>query len=1118
MKNFRDYYGRYLLRFLSKKTIRVMKLTFLLSILTISHLWATETYSQITKLTLKLEDVRISDALKEIENQSEFFFLYSPKLIDVERKVNIEAEKEPINDILNDLFDAKVKFVVYDRQIILTPSDVTALPEALQQQKIFGTITGKDGTPLAGVNVVVTGTTQGAISDVGGRYSIDVPKGAKSLTFSFIGMEPQEINIGTLSQINVTMAVSAIGLEEVVVVGYGIQKKVNLTGSVASVSTKELENRPLTEASQALSGLVSGVTVTQGSGRPGNDFASIKIRGLGTFSGAGNEPLVLVDGLASSIDNVDPNNIKSISVLKDAASAAIYGNRAANGVILIETKRGQKGVLQVSYNSYIGWQKVTELPDFLGSSEYAKYRNEAGVNEGGLQYYTDAQIALFKSGSDPDNYPNVPHLKNLLTSGSGFQTNHNLNFMGGDEKNSYLFSMGYLRQDGIVTKNDYTKYNFLLNIDSKIKDNLTLKVNLSANDGTTNEPRHSMGDITSLIAFAVREPSVYAGKKSDGTYGHQDAYGQEKWLAGESFTQNNNKMFLGGIDLSWEIIRGLTLSGKAGYNYSINKYKYFTAEETFDPIYTVGPNKLEVGSADGSLITLQSLVNYAKKINRHSFNVLAGISQETSKNNYSTDSRQYFPNNLLYELNAGAASTMFNSGTGDALGLRSFFGRLNYSFNEKYLIEANARYDGTSRFPKNSRWGLFPSFSAGWRISEESFIKDNLNWIDNLKVRASWGKLGNQNVGNYPYQSFVTLGRDYSFGGIVNSGAQTTVLANKEITWESTQITDIGFDLAVLKGKLNMVVDYFDKTTSGILYKIFVSGMLGMTPSESNAGGVRNTGFEFLLNYQTSIGNVNIGIAPNFSYTKNRVTELASGVQKDIGSNLFVGEPLQSIYGYVADGLFVDANDVATYPTQPYSAEPGFVRYKDISGPDGVPDGKVDATYDRKVIGSTLPKYSFGATITADYKGFDFSLLLHGLGGFEKQMTSYEAFAFYNDGQIQQWQVDNRWTTENPDRNAKYIKLTNLASSNGSLLTSTYWNRNASFLRVKNLQIGYTLPKSIVQKLKIDNLRVFLSGQNLFTFNHFYKGWDPEMVQDNDFSPKFYPITSVYTMGVNVKF
>ena len=1102
------------------KYFLIMRLTWVM-ILILSLPTSASVWSQT--MSVKLKNSTLQELFQRIEKSSNYRFFYNNDDVDVNQRISVDVEEETVGTILEKAFNGlPYSFKELENKLILVEKRDDKLnyyvSDGQQQRKVSGKVTDSSGATLPGVSVVVKGTTTGVITDNNGNFLISNTPDNAILQFSFVGMKGQEIVVGRKTTINVTLVEETVGIEEVVAVGYGTQKKVNLTGSVASVSTKGLENRPITQASQALAGLASGVTVTQGSGRPGDDAASIKIRGLGTFSGAGNEPLVLVDGLASSIDNVDPNNIKSISVLKDAASASIYGSRAANGVILIETKRGQKGVLQVSYNNYVGWQKVTKLPDFLESWEYAKYRNEAGVNDGGVRYYTDAEIALFKSGSNPDNYPNVPHLKNLLTSGSGFQTNHNLNFMGGDEKNSYLFSMGYLRQNGIVTENDYNKYNFLLNFDSKIKDNLILKVNLSGYDATSEEPRQSFGDVTSLIAFAVREPSVYAGKKSDGTYGHQDAFGPEKWLDGDSFTERKNKMFFGGIDLSWEIFKGLTLSGKVGYNYSINKYKNFTAEETFDPTYIVGPNKLEVGSTDGSLVTLQSLVQYAKQINRHSFNVLAGFSQESSKNNFATDSRQNFPNNLLYELNAGASGTMFNSGSSSEWALRSYFGRLNYSFNEKYLFEANARYDGTSRFPKEGRWGLFPSFSAGWRVSKESFIKDNLNWIDNLKLRASWGKLGNQNIGNYPYQSFVTLGKDYSFGGIVNSGAQTTTLANKEITWESTQITDIGLDLAVLKGKLNMVIDYFDKTTSGILYNIFVSGTLGITPSESNAGGVRNTGFEVLLNYQTSIGNVNIGIVPNFSYTKNRVTEIASGVKQDIGSNLFVGESLQSIYGYIADGLFVDANDVANYPTQPYSAEPGYVRYKDISGPNGVPDGKVDATYDRTVIGSSLPKYSYGATITADYKGFDFSLLLQGLGGFEKQMTSYEAWAFYNDGQIQRWQVDNRWTTENPDRNAKYIKLTNLAASNGSLLTSTFWNRNASFLRVKNLQVGYTIPKRIIQKLKINNLRVFFSGQNLFTYNHFYEGWDPEMVQDNDFAPKFYPITSVYSFGVNVKF
>lgn len=1097
-------------------TMRLIVFLFFVSLIHVSA----SVYSQKTRLSIKVKDATLQQAFNAIQEQSEFDFFYKNEQIPADTRVTVDYENEKIEVILNNILDGTgLSYHVLDKDIVIS-TERTSNNENTQQQKkvVTGKVTDVNGASLPGVSVVVKGTTIGVVTDKDGSYRLSLPTDAKMLEFSFMGMEPQKISIGALTHINVTMAESVFGLGEVVAVAYGTQKKVNLTGSIASISSKELENRPITQTSQALAGLVSGITVIQGSSQPGNDAASVKIRGLGTFSGAGNAPLVLVDGLASSVDNVDPNNIKSISVLKDAASSSIYGSRAANGVILIETIRGQKGVHQVNYNSYVGWQQVTKLPDFLGSSGYATYRNEAAKNEGGLPYYTDAQIALFKSGSDPDNYPNVPHLKNLLTSGSGFQTNHNLSFMGGDEKNSYFFSTDYLSQDGIVAKNGYKKYNFLLNFDSKIKDNLTLKVNLSAYDATSEEPRHSFGDVTSLIAFAVREPSVYAGKKSDGTYGHQDAYGPEKWLDGESFTNKGNKMFSGGIDLSWEIFKGLTLSGKAGYNYSANKYKNFTAKETFDPTYVVGPNKLEVGSGDGSLVTLQSLVNYSKKIDRNSFNFLAGFSQETSKNNWGTDSRQNFPNNRLYELNAGASSTMFNSGSANEWALRSIFGRLNYSFNDKYLFEANARYDGTSRFPKEGRWGLFPSFSAGWRISEESFIKENLKWIDNLKLRASWGKLGNQNVGNYPYQSFVTLGKDYSFGGMVNSGSQNSVLANREITWESTQITDIGLDLTLWKGKLNMVVDYFDKTTSGILYSIAVSSVLGMTPSESNAGSVNNTGYEILLNYQTKIGKVNIGIIPNFSYTKNRVTKLASGLQQDIGSNLFVGKSLQSIYGYVADGLFVDAKDVASYPTQPYSAQPGFVRYKDISGPKGVPDGKVDATYDKSVIGSTLPKYSYGATFTADYKGFDFSLLLQGLGGFEKQMTSYEAFAYYNDGQIQQWQVDNRWTIENPDRNAKYIKLTNLSSSNGSLQTSTFWNRNAGFLRAKNVQLGYSFPKSIIQKLKIDKLRIYANAQNLFTIDKFYQGWDPEMSQDNDFAPKFYPITSIISFGLNVKF
>lgn len=994
----------------------------------------------------------------------------------------------------------------------------TFTPDVLQEIVVTGKVTDAKNEPLVGVTIKVRGTSIGVASDVDGKFSIKVPDANAVLVFSYLGFNSMEKKAGEASVTHVVMQPSDQSLEEVVVVGYGTQKKVNLTGSVSTVSAKEIENRPITQASQALAGLAGGVTVSQGAGRPGNDGASIRIRGVGTFSGAGNDPLVLIDGLAASINDIDPNNIQSISVLKDAASAAIYGTRAANGVVLIETKRGQQGKLQVNYDSYAGWQQVTEMPDFVESATYAELKNEANSNEGRAVAYSDEEIVKFQTGSDPDNYPNVPHLKNLLTSNDGFQTSHTLGFMGGSDKSTFMFSSGYLKQDGVVEKNSYSRYNFLLNFNSQIKDNLTLKVNLNGYSANTDEPRQYEGDMTSIIRFAVREGPVFAGLKSDGTYGYQDNYSPEAWLSSASFINRKNRNFLGGAELAWNVVEKLTLSAKAGYKYYNYDDNSYASDFTFNSNKTVGPNNLSVNSGNNDLLTLQALAQYAKNTGEHNYTILAGYSQEEFREDWTSAYRDNFPNNALYELNAASSSNMQSSGSGAEWALRSFFGRINYSYNQKYLFEANARYDGTSRFPEKGRWGFFPSVSAAWRLSEESYIKDNLNWLNNMKIRLSWGELGNQNIGNYPFQNVLNLGQNYPFGGTLNSGARLTRLANPDITWETTRVANLGLDVSVLGNKLNLVFDYFDKTTSDILYSISVSNLLGLTPSEVNAATVKNSGFEVLLNYQTSIRNLNIGLTPNFSYIKNRVTELASGLQEDINKGLFVGHPINSIYGYEADGLFTDANDVSSYPAQPYSAQPGFVRYKDISGPQGVPDGVVDAAYDRKVIGSNFPKFSYGFTMNADFKGFDFSMLWHGLGGFDRQMGSYQAFAFYNGGQIQSWQAEGRWTEANPDPDAIYPKLTSLNIGAGTIMPSTYWNRNASFIRLKNIQLGYSFSNKLTQRMKINKLRLFVSGQNLFSFNHFYEGWDPEMSQSTGDNSPFYPITGIYTFGVNVKF
>ncbi|GHE45200.1 SusC/RagA family TonB-linked outer membrane protein [Sphingobacterium griseoflavum] len=983
---------------------------------------------------------------------------------------------------------------------------------------ISGIVINENGEPLSGATVTVKGTVMSVSTDGKGEFRLQTDAKSGILVVSFTGFVTTEFNLDGKDFYRFEIKSISAGLEEVVVVGYGTQKRVNLTGSVSSVSAKDIEDRPITQASQALAGLATGVSVSQGAGRPGNDGASVRIRGLGTFSGAGNEPLVLIDGLAASLNDIDPNNIKSISVLKDAASASIYGTRAANGVILVETKRGSSGRLMVNYNNTIGWQRVTELPDFVNSGSYAELFNEANTNMGRALTYTQEEINKFNSGSDPDNYPNVPHLKNLLNSGSGFQTNHNLGFSGGNDQSRYLFSLGYLNQDGIVAKNNYQRYNFLLNFDSEIFENLKLKVNVNGNTAKTAEPKHFDGDMMHMIGFAVRQGPIYAGRKSDGTYGYQDNYSPEAWMSSESFVNRANKFFLGGAELAWELLPGLTWSGKAGYNYSNYTDNSFTSNFVFDENKTVGPNNLNVSSGDNSLITLQSLVNLDKKFGTHVLNLLGGYSEERYRSDWTSAFRDNFPSNLLHELNAGASSNMQSSGSGEEWALRSFFGRAQYNIDDRYLLEANARYDGTSRFPGSGRWGLFPSISAGWRISEESFFKNNVTAIDNLKLRASWGQLGNQNIGNYPYQNVLNLGYGYPIGDVFSPGARLVNLANADITWETTTVTDIGVDLTLLNGKLDFVVDYFDKYTDDILYNLTVSGVLGLTPSEVNAAAVRNRGIELMARYSGNIGKVGFSFSPNFTYTKNRVTRLAGDLQQDIAKGLFVGHSLGAIYGYSADGLFVNDADVADYATQPYAAEPGFVRYADISGPDGVPDGIVDPTYDRQIIGNTVPKYSFGATLNLDYRGFDASLILHGLAGFERQMGAYQAFAFYNGGQIQQWQADGRWTAENPDPNADYIKLSSLNMGSGTIMTSTFWNRNASFLRVKNAQIGYSFGEQTIKKIGVSRLRVFLSGQNLLSFNSFYRGWDPEMNQATGDNTPFYPITSVYTFGVNVNF
>lgn len=997
-------------------------------------------------------------------------------------------------------------------------------------REINGTVTDASGEPLIGVSVLVKETSNGTITDINGKFNVNAAIG-NTLQVSYVGYTTQDVKITSISPLHVVLKEDTKHLEEVVVVGYGTQKKVNLTGSVSSITADELANKPVMSTAQALAGLAPGLSVLTNSGNPGAS-ATVRIRGTGTFSNASNDPLVLIDGLSGNIDDVDPADIQSISFLKDAASASIYGNRAANGVILIETKKGTEGKTTISYSNSFGWQKVTEMPDFLPSWEYAEYYNMAMRNMGRQNTYSEDQIRKFKDGSDPDNYPNVNHLKWLMESGSGFQHQHNISIQGGNSKTSYNVSLGYRNQEGMTAKTSNERMTALVSLKSEIAKGLIMNISLNAYNNKYHAPNGS-GGIGAIIGYSVREPSIYAGQKSDGTFGYQDNYSPEAWLNSESFVENISRNVRGTGQLTWETpIKGLSLIGKAGVSYWTGFDKSYEAETYFDDNKTVGPSNLSVNSYNNTYTTFDAMATYEKQIQDHAFKILVGTSVEQSYDRSLYGYRNTFPNNYLYELSSGDKSTANNSSDLKENALISYFGRINYSFKDRYLLEGNFRYDGSSRFAKNNRWGLFPSVSVGWRISEESFWKESKisNVFDNLKFRASYGVLGNQNIdkddkenkGNYPYQQTYSLGHDYVFGGTLLSGAYLPTYKNQDITWEKTAITDFGIDFSLFNGALSGTVDYFYKYTSDILSSVEVAGIMGRAVGESNVGAVSNKGIETMLTYNGKIGRAfRFSISPNFTWLKNAVEELSNGATEEINNNRIVGQPIGIIYGYETEGLFVDQTEIDNAPAQLVdkgSLKPGYVKYKDISGPDGKPDGKVDAQYDRKVLGSTTPKFYYGLNLTASYKGFDFAALLQGLGGHKRLIGSYMAYAFYNGGQIQRWQADNCWTTENPDKWAEYPRVETLNMNHPNLQTSDYWLRNASFLRVKNVQLGYTLPKALTKKVGMEQVRIYVSGQNLFNFSSFYKGWDPENEINTGDGPNYYPLNAIYSFGFNFKF
>jgi TonB-linked SusC/RagA family outer membrane protein len=1005
-----------------------------------------------------------------------------------------------------------------------------------KEQAIF-TISGKvldeQGEAMPGVSVVLKGTTTGTATDVEGGYSLNLPDGNGTLVFSFIGYITQEIPVNNRSNIDVSLSQDVQSLQEVVVVGYGSQKKQDVIGSVSQVSADRINNRPVTQLSNALTGQMPGVTIIQRSGQPGASAGEINIRGVGSF-GAGTNPLILVDGIpVNSFNEVDPNDVESISVLKDASSAAIYGARAANGVILVTTKAGKDEETRVSYNGYVGFQRATAYPEMVNSWEYAQLFNEASAS----QAYSEEDIQKFRDGSDPDNFPNTDFI-DAVFSKKGVQTGHNITIGSGSKIGQYNLSFGYLFQDGIVVKNNYSRYNVRLNLTSTISSKLKLTTRLAAINSTANEPNApatlDFNGVNGIISNAVRYPAIYAGRLSTGYYGLGVVQKGTpiSFLESESFLKNKNQNLSANTQLDWNVLDDLKLSFIGAYTQTGTNEKSFLASQVLNPTLTLGPNQLFINTSSTNYKTLQALADYNKQFNKHGIGILLGTSYEDSRLEYLTASRDKLPGNELTELNVGAPDNQKNTGYAAEWALHSVFGRLRYNFASKYLVEGTVRYDGSSRFPASQKYALFPSVAVGWRLAEEGFIKNNIPWLTDLKLKASYGVLGNQNIQTngvqnyYPYQRTLNTGVNYPIGGTVAPGVALTQLTDPNLHWESTRTADIGIEGSVFQNKLSFSATYFDRYTYDILYspEASVSTVLGFTLSQQNTGKVKNRGWEFTVGHNHAIGGFSYNIGANLTILNNEVYDLGVGnIQQPNGlvgngSTLFLGYPMDLYYGYVADGIFVNQEDVTGWANMKAinpAAQPGDIRYKDLSGPEGVPDGKVDATYDRVVLGSRIPKYTFGMNVGATFKGFDLNVLLQGTAKAKGLLNNYAGYAFNNFGTVQRWQMEERWTAENPRADAGYPRL-ELISNSGTpnTLVSSFWTLDASYVRLKNVQIGYSLDKNLISKIGLGALRVYVGGENMLTWNKYRKGWDPEI----NSSGAYYPILANYTFGINATF
>lgn len=1103
--------------------------------------------AQPAKIDLSIKNGTLKQFITSVEAKTDYTFMLD-QTIDQNQYITVDVKQVPLNTMLEKaLSGKKISYEIVGKQIILKPLKTTSVTNEAPK-KITGTVTDEKGEPIIGANVVEKGTTNGVVTDVEGKFTLTIPLHA-ILQVSFIGYNPQEIKVTTKNTLNITLAENTQALDEVVIVAYGVQKKVNVTGAVASVGGDALNNRPVMSAATGLQGMLPGVTITSNSGQPGRPNTNITVRGINTIN-SNTGPLILIDGVAGGdMDLINPDDIENVSVLKDAASSAIYGARAANGVILVTTKQGKKNEkTKFNYSGYLGIQTPTSLPELVNGRQYMTLENEARAAYGVAIPYSADAFMKYDSRNFPNEYSNTDWIGETYKS-HAIQQAHNLSVNGGLGNSTYYMSYGNLLQNGLVVGDGFEsrRHNAKMRLTTEAFDRLKLDGNISYIDYFRQEPGSSgtagvfrlAQRISPLLPVMWQQPTV-GGQWEDSPYWSYGSVTNPVYAgSGSGYTKNWSRTFNAIMNATLKIIDDLNVNAQYSYNYYSNERKSWSP--TMPKFLPDGSphagnenlkNRITESRTSILTQTLTITADYAKSFKKHNFKLLGGYSEEWAYLPTLSASRQTILLDGIEVIDAGTENFL-NGGRADHWALRSFFGRLNYDFNEKYLIEGNLRYDGTSRFSKENRnrWGLFPSVSAGWKFSEESFMKFANPVLSMGKLRMSWGELGNQNIGDsyYPYlTSIVRQENSYPIGMDKNVGFKQDALGNKDIKWETIRMFNVGADLYLFDNRLNIVFDWFRKDNINALLRPVYPSLIGITETSKlpleNIASIENKGWEIGLSWRDNIGSVKYSLTANLSDSRNKITDLGNSAP-DLGNKIRrEGDPIGAYYGYLTNGL-AQVTDFESYDasTKKYKSpkfplissyadiiQPGDILYKDLSGPKGEPDGKID-DYDKVVFGNPYPRYTFSLRGTMEWNNFDFSFYFQGVGKVDGYLNDEARHAFINDYSIPKTAHLDRWTPNNPG--ASYPRM--YYGQTHNLVYSDYWLEDASYIRLKNIQVGYTIPANITKKLKVDRVKVFTSIDNLFTLSRYFGGFDPEVRES---SGDNYPQVKTFAFGVNIGF